>query len=63
MKQPALYAAAVIFAAVSLAHWVRYFMGTEITVGGSVVPLSLSLWAGVAAAGLAGWMTAAVRRP
>ena len=62
MKQPALYAATVIFAVVSLAHWVRYFMGWEITVDGSVVPLSLSLWAGVAAAGLAGWMIAAVRR-
>ena len=62
MKQPALYAAAVIFAVVSLAHWVRYFLGGEITVGGSVVPLSLSLWAGVAAAGLAAWMTAAARR-
>ncbi len=62
MKQPALYTAAAVFAAVSLAHWVRYFMGTDITVGGSVVPLSLSIWAGVAATGLAAWMIAAARR-
>ena len=62
MKQPALYTSAAVFAVVSLAHWVRYFMGWEITVGGTAVPLSLSLWAGVAAAGLAAWMTAAARR-
>lgn len=61
MKQPALYAAAAVFAVVSLAHWVRYFMGWEITVGAAVVPLSLSLWAGIIAAGLAAWMTAAAR--
>ena len=62
VKQSALYAAAAIFALVSLAHWIRYFMGWEITVGGSLVPLSLSIWAGVIAAALAAWMTAAARR-
>ena len=41
MQKPALYTAAVIFAAVSLAHWVRYFLGWEMSVGGSVIPLTL----------------------
>ena len=63
MQKPALYTAAVIFAAVSLAHWVRYFLGWEMSVGGSVIPLTLSLWAGVITAGLAAWMAAATRRP
>ncbi len=62
MPKVALTAAAVIFAAVSVLHWVRYFLGTEATIGGSVFPVSGSLIAGIVAAVLAAWMILASRK-
>ncbi len=62
MPKVALTAAAVVFAAVSVLHWVRYFMAVEITVGGAVVPNSTSLILGIIAAVLAAWMILASRK-
>ncbi len=61
MQKPALYTASVIFAIVGIAHWVRYFLGTEIVVGATAIPLSVSLIAGIVLALLTGWMVLAVR--
>ncbi|MEE8188625.1 MAG: hypothetical protein V3T80_05405 [Kiloniellales bacterium] len=62
MPKVALYAAAAIFALVSLVHWVRYFLGTEVSIGGSAFPVSGSLIAGIVAAVLAAWMIFASRK-
>ncbi len=62
MPKVALYTAAVIFAAVSVLHWVRYFLGAEVTIGGSPFPVSSSLIAGVISAVLAVWMILASRK-
>ena len=40
MPKTALYTAAAVFAVVSALHWVRYALGSEITVGGSAFPRS-----------------------
>ena len=61
MPKPALYTAAVIFAVIALLHLIRYFLNTEIVVGGSVVPVFTSLPAGVILALLALWMAYAAR--
>ena len=63
MQKPALYAAAVIFAIVGIAHWVRYFLGTEFILGATAIPLSVSLIAGIVLALLTGWMVLAARSP
>ncbi len=62
MPKVALYTAAVVFALVSLLHWVRYFLGTEINVGSAVVPISASLILGIISACLAAWMIFASRK-
>ncbi len=62
MPKVALYAAAVIFAVVSILHWVRYFLGTEVTIGGAMFPVSGSLILGIVAAVLAAWMIFASRK-
>ncbi len=62
MQKPALYTAALIFAAVALAHLVRYFLDTEVVVGGVVIPVFPSLPVGIVLAALAVWMVLAGRR-
>ncbi len=62
MPKVALYTAAVVFALVSVLHWVRYFLGTEIRVGSAVVPISASLILGIISACLAAWMIFASRK-
>lgn len=62
MQRPALTVAGAIFALVSLVHWVRVFAGTEIVVGGTAVPVWLSLVAGIVLAALAAWMVVAAAR-
>jgi hypothetical protein len=61
MPKAALYTAAAIFAVVSALHWVRYALGSEVTIGGTAFPVSGSLIAGIAAAALAAWMIFAGR--
>ena len=63
MLKPALYTAAVIFAVIAFLHLIRYFLDTEIVVGGAVVPVFASLPAGIILVILAGWMILAARRP
>lgn len=62
MPKAALYTVGVVFAVVSALHWVRYALGSEITIAGSAFPLSGSLIAGIVAAALAAWMTFASRK-
>ncbi len=62
MPKIALYTAAVIFALVSLLHWVRYFLETDLTIGSTVFPVSGSLILGIVAATLGGWMIFASRK-
>ena len=62
MHRQALYVAGVIFAVVALAHGVRFWLATEVTVGGSAIPVSVSLPAAVVTALLAVWMIVAARR-
>ena len=62
MPKIALYTEAVIFALVSLLHWVRYFLGTDLIIGRTVFPVSGSLVLGVVAAVLAAWMLFASRK-
>ncbi len=61
MQKPALYTAAVIFAIVGIAHFVRYFLGVEFVVGATAIPLTVSLIAGIVLAILTGWMALAAR--
>ncbi len=61
MQKPALYTAAVIFAIVGIAHFVRYFLGTEFILGATAIPLSVSLIAGIVLAVLTVWMILAAR--
>ncbi|MBL6934350.1 MAG: hypothetical protein ISR48_02970 [Alphaproteobacteria bacterium] len=63
MKQTALYTAAVIFVLVSLAHWLRFFLGAEIIIGGTAISQGLSVVAGLVSAALAVWMVMAARKP
>ena len=53
MPKAALYTAAAVFAVVSALHWVRYALGSEITIVGTAFPVSGSHIAGIAAAVLA----------
>ena len=62
MPKIALYTAAVIFALVSLLHWVRYFLVTDLTIGSTMFPVFGSLILGVVAAVLAAWMLFASRK-
>ena len=62
MPKVALYTAAVIFALVSILHWVRYFMGSEIIIDGTEFPSAGSLIFGIIAAALAAWMIFASRK-
>ncbi len=61
MPKAALYTAGAVFAVVSAVHWVRYALGSEITIGGTAFPVSGSLIAGIVAAALAAWMIFAGR--
>ena len=61
MKKPALYTAAVIFAAVGLVHLVRFFLDIEVVVGEVIVPLFPSLPIGLGLILLALWMMFAAR--
>ena len=62
MPKTALYTAAAVFVVVSALHWVRYALGSEITIAGTAFPVSGSLIAGIAAAVLAAWMLFAGRK-
>ena len=62
MQQTALYTSAVIFALVSLAHWVRLFLGVEVIIGSTPISLGLSVVAGLVSATLAVWMVMAARK-
>ncbi len=62
MHKPALYTAGTVFAIVALVHVVRFFLGTEIVVGGGVIPVFVSLPAAIVSALLAAWMIVAARR-
>ncbi len=62
MPKAALYTAGVIFAVVSALHWVRYVLGSEITIAGTVFPVSGSIVLGLVAAALAVWMILAGRK-
>ncbi len=62
MPNAALYTAGAVFAVVSALHGVRYALESEITIGGTVFPVSGSLIAGIVAAALAAWMILAGRR-
>ena len=63
MQKPALYTAAVIFAIVGIAHFVRYFLRLEFILGATAIPLSVSLIAGIVLVVLTGWMILAARSP
>ncbi len=62
MPKAALYTVGAVFAVVSALHWVRYVLGSEVTIGGSAFPVSGSLIAGIVAAVLAAWMIFAGRK-
>ena len=62
MQKRALHAAAVVFGAVAVRHPLRLGAGTDITVGGTVVPVIVSLPVGLALDALAAWMVIAARR-
>ena len=61
-RRRALHAAAVVFGAIAALHLLRLVDGTEITVGGTVVPVIVSLPFGLALGALAAWMVLAARR-
>ncbi len=62
MPKAALYTSGVIFALVSALHWLRYALGSEISIGVSAFPVSGSLVLGLVAAALAAWMILAGRK-
>ncbi len=62
MPKAAPYTAGVIFAVVSALHWVRYFLGSEVTFAGTSFPATGSLIGGIVAAVLAAWMIIAGRK-
>jgi hypothetical protein len=62
MQQTALYTSAVIFAFVSLAHWVRLFLSTQVVIGDTPIPLGLSVVTGLVSAALAVWMVMVARK-
>lgn len=61
-QRRALHVAAIVFGAVAALHLLRLVAGTAITVGGTVVPVIVSLPAGLALGALAAWMVIAARR-
>ena len=61
MKNAALITAGCVFAALSIAHGVRYSLAQEVVVGGLTVPVSWSLALGLVALALAIWMFFAAR--
>ncbi len=62
MPKAALYTAGVIFTLVSVLHWLRFALGSEISIGGSAFPVSGSIVLGLVAAALAAWMILAGRK-
>ncbi len=62
MQKSALYTAAVVFAAVSAAHWLRLVLQAEVVIGGASLSQWLSVVAGIVSALLAAWMVVAARR-
>ena len=61
-QKRALHVAAVVFGAVAVLQPLRLVAGTDITVGGTVIPVFVSLPAGLALGALAAWMVLAARR-
>ncbi len=61
-QRRALHAAAVVFGAIAALHLLRLVDGTEIVVGGTEIPVIVSLPAGIALGALAAWMVLAARR-
>ena len=61
MKDAALITAGCVFAAVSIAHGVRYSLAQEVIFRGFTVPVSWSLVLGLIALALAVWMFLAAR--
>ena len=62
MKNAALYTSGVIFALVSLAHWVRFFQAAPVLIGDFQIPVFWSLVGGLITLGLAVWTIVAARR-
>jgi hypothetical protein len=62
MRKAPLYTSAVIFGLVGIIHLARYSLATEVTVGGTVIPVWPSLAIGVGLILLALWMGHAGRR-
>lgn len=61
MQKAPLYTAAAIFTVVAVAHWLRFFLGIKVMVGGLVVPMYPSLIAGIALVALVWWLIKAAR--
>ena len=61
-QKRALHVAAVVFGAVAVLHLLRLVAGTAITVGGTEIPVIVSLPVGLALGALAAWMALAARR-
>lgn len=62
MQKSALSVSSFVFSVVAIAHFVRYSLEWDLVIGGMQVPLTASLYAGAALAGLAMWTFAATRR-
>ena len=62
MQKAALYVSAAIFVTGAVAHVVRLAVGFEIAMGGTVIPVWVSLPGMLTAALLAIWMVVAARR-
>ena len=62
MKETALYTATVIFALVSMAHLIRFFLGADVIIGDTAIPMGLSVVAGLISAVLAVWMVMAAQK-
>lgn len=63
MQKIALTFASLVFCAVAVTHFVRFYFGWDFVIGGAAISLQVSLIAGIAAAALAVWMFLASRRP
>lgn len=61
MKTLALNTAGIIFAVVSLAHWLRVFLKIEVVIGGTAIAMAWSIAAGILTAALAVWMFMAAK--
>ena len=61
MKNAALITAGCVFAAVSIAHGVRYSLAQEVVFGGLTIPVGWSLVLGLFTLALAIWMFFAAR--